>query len=240
MKINPKELLNSKPTFFSLKIGKNFFIKEEFWASVKKNFKDMSVLVVGEKEFTVKNLANLKEGETIKLLPRVYADRVELEILERVWEVSKKKELQNIFSKTSLTVEEFLENSVSNSFSNLENIISLLKTFFPNLDWDLKTPYFFWDWEEGRGEGFFLKEEQKLFLKIFRPILGKIEILIRYFMPNAQEMEVFTKIEKPEVYSLFMQNIDSLRKYFIEEGILVNKFVVHFQSNFSENRGWKA
>lgn len=240
MKINPNEFLNSKFQFPFLKVGKNFFIKEEFWATVKKNFQDISILNVGERDFSVKNLAQLVEGERIKLFPKVSSELVELEILERVWEVSTEKELQNRFSKTSSTVEQFLETLVSKSSYNLENIFSLLKTFFPTLDWSLETPYFLWEWEEGRGEGFFSKKEQKLFLKIFRPILGRIEVVIRYFRTDVQEIEVFMKIEKAEVYTMLLKHLDILKKYFIDEKITVRKLAIQFQWNYSENKGWKA
>ncbi len=240
MKIDPKENWNFKPIFSSLKLEKNFFMQGEFWAKVKKNIGSTSILVVKEKEFAVKNLANLLEGENIKLLPKEYSHRMELEILERVWEFSQEKERNNMFSKTSLSLEQFLENSLSNSASNLENIFSLLKTFFPVLDWNLDTPYFFWEWEDGKGEAFFSKEEQKLFLKFFRPKLGKVELVFQYSLPEAPKLNVFLKLEKQEVYCLCLQRLELLKKYFIDERIQLNKLVIQLQANWKESKGWKV
>lgn len=239
MKVNPNSNWNFKLFLSSFNFEKSFFPKQEFWALVKKNFSNSSTLIYNEKEITVKNLANLIEGEKILLFPKLYSNKVELEILERAYSYSEHADLKTQIPKTSLGFEKFLETSLSES-SNLNQIFSTLKVFFPWIDWNLETPYFYWDWEDGKGEGFLSKEKGKLLLKIFRPILGNLDFMIDYSLPSASQIELLVKTEKQEVYSAILSQFNSLKKYFIDNGIKLKKITLYFQTQEYKARGWKA
>lgn len=239
MKVNPNSNWNFKLFLSSPNLEKNFFPKQEFWALVKKNFLTSSILLFNDREITVKNSANLREGEKVLLTPKLYSNKIELEILERTYSHFEQADLKSQVPKTSLGFEKFLETSLSES-SNLNQLFSTLKVFFPWIDWNLETPYFYWDWEDGKGEGFLSKEKGKLFLKIFRPILGNLDFMIDYSLPSASQIELLVKIEKQEVYSAILSQFNTLKKYFIDNGIELKKITLYFQTQQYKARGWKA
>lgn len=239
MKVNPNSNSSFKLLISNLNTGKKFFQTGEFWALVKKNLFNSSILLIGEKEIKVKNLANLLEGERILLSPKFYSDRIELEILERNFTNIKPVEGKVQFSKTSFNIEQVLENSLSEPM-NINHIFSTLKVFFPWVDWNLKTSYFFWDWEEGKGEGFFSPEEKKLILRIFHPTLGNLEIILFYSFPSVQKLEIFISVEKQEVYYSILKHLAKLQKYFIDNGLEINKLDLCFKRVQLSSKGWNA
>jgi hypothetical protein len=242
MKISPLDLRLLQVLSFGRSKSLAYLPKTDFWAKVKALMHGDIVLDLEGKEILVKNQAKLKVGEKVFLRPRMQGNQLELEILERSWDGGKAFSGKPL-SKFAGSPEELLNSYTARESVNLpENLFSLLKSFFPVLDWQEDTQMYRWAWEDGEAEGFLGKkgEEKVFFLRVQRALSGKMEFVFAWKDERAERLAIEARFWDGDTYSLATHRQQDLQTSLEKLGITLDSLLFRKLSVGIAREGWQA
>ena len=124
-----------------------------------------------------------------------------------------------------------------------EKVFKLLNQLFSFFPWSKDVEMFHWDWEKANAEGYFVSEEfNKIFLLEYNSTSFNKARFLFSFAKDGKNWNLHSHFESSEFYEIFLDKIQILRNYFIDEGILPKSIIVEYCSKRyqKESRGWIA
>ncbi len=216
-KIFPDFLKSGKISFFEVKGRENH----------------LYILDGKEGEVRLESEVHLHKGETVKLRAEQAKDQHwDLEILDRVFtkgNTSEKKELHNYKG----TVSEFLRESHSKVAEG--QIYSVLKTFFPSLNWSPEVFYSFWKIADSESEVYVKKDEKvsMLLLNYEGKKSGRLDFVFHWKNEKSDVLALNGFIHDELTYMFFIAEMEQFEKIFDSSGLSLESLRIEYKKEFS-------
>lgn len=243
---------------FKLKLENQFPKENRILAEISKNYLpgETAKLRIHSKFLEAKITTKLYANETI-LLEKQDNKESQWAILKRTSKFQflssdSKKTSQSIESKIFTrdlhekgiqeSIEKILTNQEPSEFPE-EKVLKMLNQLFSFFPWSKNVEMYNWAWDQAKAEAYFGSEEnQKIFLLEYdSPSYNKSRFLF-CFSKDGISWNLLSQFESADFYEIFLAQIEILKKYFQEEGILPESIMAEYTSrSFSkETQGWLA
>lgn len=186
-----------------------------------------------EGEVQLESKVHLHKGETVKLRAEQTKDQHwDLEILDRVFikgNAQEKKELHNYKG----TVSEFLREAHSKMAEG--QVYSVMKTFFPSLNWSPDVFYSFWKITDSEAEVYVRKDEKEsmLLLNYEGKRAGRLDFVFHWKNENSDRLAVNVFVHDELTYMFFIAEIEQFEKIFDLSGLNLDSLRIEYKKEFS-------
>lgn len=215
------------------------------------NHENYYTLYANNKKFDVYSNFRLISGENLNLKVMKNAKMINLKLLERFFFIGEKKDpgnIVNIWKKSNLFPLEVLNKGMENfSGKNVElsKILSLLYTYLPGLEWNIDTPYFYWNFSDGSSaDGYLgkLDKDKVFYFKLKTKKLGGVSFYLKWNETDFSDLVIFSFFEKIEPYRIAVQKKEDFISYMSEYGITPLEIILLYtsESALKNNVEWEA
>lgn len=217
---------------------KDFFSKNKFIqnAKVESIYKNGIGLDISGKKLFVSEKQNFLANEILDFKAILKAKQVELEIIKRNY-IENETEILSKHSNKS--IEEILDSYFEGKDLENSKLFKLLNSFFPNLEWNEKTKYFDWQFENGNAKAFFgkKKEQNSFYLELNLVKLGNLEVYFFYQKNDLTDLRIHIFTKKNSSYIQLLNELDFLKKSLSEIDLENAKINLYLDD---EKKDWTA
>ncbi|MCB1189997.1 MAG: hypothetical protein H7A23_12760 [Leptospiraceae bacterium] len=190
------------------------------------------------KKFEVYSDLKLIKGENLNLKVNHKANHVDLKVVDRFYYIGNERRITkdfNIWLKSNLFPMDIIKKGIeqfSRKSVEISKIVSLLAIYLPGIEWDVNTPYFHWDFSEGKADAYIGKlEKLKIFyLKIITKKVGVTIFYLKWEQEDLSDLIVYSFFENLEAYNCVIQKKDVFSKYLSDYGINPFEIVIRYSS----------
>lgn len=243
---------------FKLKLENQFPKENRILAEISKNYLpgDTAKLRIHSKFLEAKITTKLYANETI-LLEKQDTQESQWAILKRTSRsqfISSDSKITSQANESKNFTRDLHERGIQESLDKIltnqepseiaeEKVLKMLNQLFSFFPWSKNVEMYNWTWEKAKAEGYFSSEEnQKFFLLEYDSRAYHKSRFLFCFSKDGTSWNLISQFESAEFYELFLDQIQILKNYLQEDGILPQTILAEYTSrSFSkETQGWLA
>jgi len=198
------------------------------------------------KQLRLQSEAKLFVGEKLELRVQREGSRIEMEILHRSLGATKinSEEMGKGWSQSHFSPLKTVENVLdsNNSEISIKKIFQFLDVYFPGIDWNIDTPFFYWKLEDGQANGLYGRksDRQSFYFHFESERMGEVDSHFYWKKNDFSDMVLNCVFNNLAVYIIANEKLPEFKKMLSSNSIPANDIIFHYSTLRKEKGDWIA